>query len=88
MSIKFQTQRTAISLAWQLPLASEEIAGSAAYCKVAPIGFRSHGISLPVAGSEWSGNALGMTQVKADRVAVLDRIPATVPGPASRGRPV
>jgi hypothetical protein len=88
MSIKFEKQRTAIFLAWQLPLASEEVAGSAAYCKVAPVGVRSHGISLPVNGSEGSGNVLGMTQVKADRVAVIDRVPATVPGPAPRGRPV
>ena len=86
--IKFMEQRAVISLAWKLPTASEEIAGSAAYCTAAPIGVRFHGSTLPVAGYLRSGNALGMAQVKADRSAVVDRVPATVPGPAPRGRPV
>lgn len=84
MTSKSMEQRAAIFLACKLPMASEEIAGTAVYRTVAPIGVQVHGMTLPVAGLPWSGNAPAMS----GRKAVVDRVRATALGPAPRGRPV
>jgi hypothetical protein len=78
------SQPAAIFLACSRPMASEEIAGTAVYRTVAPVGVRNHGTTVPVAGFL----RVGPLQVQAAPLSVIDRKPATGRGTAPRGRPV
>ncbi|HVQ91469.1 MAG TPA: hypothetical protein VMU51_10580 [Mycobacteriales bacterium] len=74
----------AISLACSRHMANEEIARTAVYRPLAPVGGWMHGSTLPVAGFP----RLDQVQGQAAPLTVIDRKPATVRGPAPRGRPV
>jgi hypothetical protein len=90
-------QRVAISPAWVTPMASEEIAGAAAYRNAAPVGVQRQGSTVPsgvtaplgtgVPGA--GGPGCGAVPMKANRIALAmrDRF-AGVPGIQPRGRPV
>lgn len=88
--------RVAISPVLMSPMASMEIAGTAAYC-AAPASGRFQGSSVPNGATKPKGTGVthadyvwsGVALIPVARTAVVDRVQLSgASGPAPRGRPV